>query len=54
MKTLKVNDKITGNVMGQEITGIITGFGMHKGRNVIDIQLSDYSGRFIYESQIIK
>lgn len=51
-EVIKINDKIQVSIMNTRITGIVTAFGTHKGRNVIDFIDKDGHNRFCYEGQI--
>ena len=50
---IKIGDKITADIMGQIVSGTITGFGEHKGRDIISIMDSGYNCRFCYHRQVL-
>ena len=51
--TVKVKDRITIKICGVLVaSGEVTGFGEHKGREVIDFKDTDGHNRFAYPSQI--
>ena len=58
MKNLIINvgDQIVAKIGNDEITGTVIGFGIHKGRAVIDFVCDEYlfyPNRFVYPSQIV-
>ena len=52
---LNIGDTISAQIFNTPpFNGKVTGFGTHKGRNVISLIDENGNGRFIYESQFIE
>jgi hypothetical protein len=47
--TIAAGMEVTANVGSEVVTGRVTGFGEHKGKQVIDLD----NGRFVYHSQVV-
>ena len=52
MKPLQIGDTIRAIIFGQTFTGQVTGFGRHKGYDVIDFIDQNGTPKFAYLNQL--
>jgi hypothetical protein len=56
LNDVMIGEQIVAKIADEEVTGIVTGFGVHKGKLVIDLFTGDDSylpNRFVYPNQVI-